>query len=127
MTKCTSDRIAFPACRRRRVDADFSGGSVTSNGGVLLLRGVDRLLGLTASAARGLRHPRQRGRVEHDFRTLLRQRGFALALGWEDVNDHPALRHDEALQTAVDRDVGYEGRFRPPPCATGLPWLLTEG
>ena len=104
VTNCTSEWIEFPVCRRRRVEADFSGGSVTSNGGALLLRGVDRHLGLTASVAQGLSDDRQRGKVWHDFRTLLRQRVFALALGWEDVNDHAALRHDEALQTAVDRD-----------------------
>ena len=105
MTNCTSERIEFPACRKRRVEADFSGGSVTSNGGALLLRGADRRLGLTASVARGLSDTRQQGKVWHNFRALLCQRVFGLALGWEDVNDHEALRHDDALQTAVDRDV----------------------
>ena len=69
----------------------------------MLLRQADRRLGLTASAARGLDDARQRGKIEHDVIALLRQRVFALALGYEDVNDHAALRHDLALQTAAVR------------------------
>ena len=105
MTKCTSEGILFPACRRRRVEADFAGGDVTSNGGVLLLRQADRLLGLTAAVARGLPDIRQAGKVRHRLPDMLRQRVFAIALGYEDLNDHGELRHDLALQTAVDRDT----------------------
>ena len=104
MTDCTSLSFEFPACRRRRIEADFSGGEITSNGGVLLLRQADRLLGLTASVAGRLADARQRGNVEHGFTAMLRQRVFALALGYEDVNDHAALRFDLALQTAAGRD-----------------------
>ncbi len=104
MTDCTPLSFDFPACRKRRVEADFSGGDITSNGGVLLLRQADRLIGLTASVARRLTDARQRGKVAHGFAAMLRQRVFALALGYEDVNDHAALRFDLALQTAVDRD-----------------------
>ncbi|MCH7692223.1 MAG: IS1380 family transposase, partial [Proteobacteria bacterium] len=86
------------------MEADFSGGDITSNGGVLLLRQADRLSGLTASVARRLSDARQRGKVEHRFAAMLRQRVFALALGYEDVNDHAELRHDLALQTATERD-----------------------
>ncbi|MCH8197517.1 MAG: transposase, partial [Proteobacteria bacterium] len=96
MTNCTSLSFDFPACRKRRVEADFSGGEITSNGGVLLLRQADRLSGLTASVARRLVDARQRGKVEHRFAAMLRQRVFGLALGYEDVNDHAALRHDLA-------------------------------
>ena len=104
VTDCTSSTVSFPGCRRRRVEADFGGGDITSCGGVLLLRQSDRLSGLTSAVARRLSDRRQRGKVVHDFAALLRQRVYALALGWEDVNDHGALRHDPALQTAADRD-----------------------
>ncbi len=104
MTHCTSETIMFPACRKRRVEVDFAGGDVTSNGGVLLLRQADRLLGLTAAVGRGLSDTRQRGKVEHGQLALLRQRVFGIALGYEDLNDHEALRHDLALQAAVERD-----------------------
>ncbi len=104
VTDCNSLSFDFPVCRKRRIEADFSGGDITSNGGVLLLRQADRLLGLTASVAGRLIDARQRGKVEHGFAAMLRQRVFALALGYEDVNDHAALRHDLALQTAAERD-----------------------
>ena len=94
MTNCTSSSLEFPACRKRRVAADFSGGDITSNGGVLLLRQADRLSGLTASVARRLIDARQRGKVEHRFVAMLRQRVFGLALGYEDVQRPlgPSLR-----------------------------------
>ena len=104
MTDCTSLSFEFPACVKRRVEADFSGGAITSNGGVLLLRQADRQSGLLTSVARRLEDGRQRGKVTHRIVTMLRQRVFALALGYEDVNDHAVLRFDLALQTAVDRD-----------------------
>ena len=104
MTDCTLSKIEFPRCRGRRVEADFAGGDISSNGGAVVLRQADRLSGLTASVARRLIDGRQKGKVEHRFVALLRQRVFGLALGYEDVNDHADLRHDLALQTAAERD-----------------------
>ena len=77
---------------------------VTSNGGVVLLRAADRRLGLTAAVARALPDGRQAGKVVHRLCDMLRQRVFGIALGYEDLNDHDALRHDLALQTAAERD-----------------------
>ncbi len=105
MTDCTSETMLFPACRKRRVEAAFDGGEVTSNGGALLLRQVDRRLGLTAAVAGALSDVRQRGKVKHRLVDMLRQRVFGIALGYEDLNDHAALRHDGALQTAAGRDA----------------------
>jgi Transposase DDE domain group 1 len=103
VTDCTQGSFGFPACRKRAVEVDFSGGAVSSNGGVLLLRAADRRLGLSAAAARVLRDPRDPGRCRHSGLAQLRQRLYGLALGYEDLNDHGELRHDLALQTAVDR------------------------
>ncbi len=128
MTDCTSETIEFPACRKRRVEAAFDGGEVTSNGGALLLRQADRRLGLTAAVAGGLSDVRQRGKVKHRLVDMLRQRVFGIALGYEDLNDHAALRHDAALQTASGRDTPlasaptlcrFENRAEPA-CA----WLI---
>ena len=80
------------SARSRRV---FNGGDATSNGGVVLLRQADRRLDLTAAVARGLADDRQRGKVRHRFVDMLRQRVFGIALGYEDLNDHDALRHDQ--------------------------------
>ena len=104
MTNCTLESLSFPACRKRRIEARFDGGDVTSNGGALLLRQADRRLGLTAAVAQGLADDRQRGKVRHRFVDMLRQRVFGIALGYEDLNDHDGLRHDLAVQTAAERD-----------------------
>ena len=78
---------------------------MTSDGGVLLVRQVDRRLGLTRRAARLLNDPRQQGKVDHSALAVLRQRVFGLALGYDDLNDHDLLRRDLCLQSAVDRDT----------------------
>ena len=86
------------------VNGSFDGGDVTSDGGILLLRQLDREMGLTRAVARRLSDERDAQRCLHRTETLVRQRVFGLALGYEDLNDHQALRHDIALQTAVDTD-----------------------
>jgi hypothetical protein len=103
VTECIQGSFSFPACRKRSITADFTGGAVSSNGGALLLRAADRRLGLTVAAARLLPDPRARQRCRHTALDQLRQRVFGLALGYEDLNDHGDLRHDLALQTAVER------------------------
>ena len=104
MTKCTTTSARLPNMKRRAVEVDFSGGHVSSNGGVVLLREVDRRLQLTQRIASRLPDPRQTAKVDHSVRDLLRQRIYALALGDADLNDHKALRYDMALQTAVETD-----------------------
>ena len=85
MTNGSSTRILFSACRKRGVEADFAGGDVTSNGGVLLLRQVDRRLSLPREVARRLPDDRQRGKVRHGFVDMLRQRVFGIALGYDGI------------------------------------------
>lgn len=80
MTNCTQESFAFPGCKRRAVEADFTGGDITSDGGVLLLRQVDRQLGLCAAVATVLDDPRRRASCAHDAQSLLQQRVYALAL-----------------------------------------------
>ena len=105
MTKCTQAGFEFPPVKRRRVQADFSGGEVTSDGGVMLLRQADRLTGLMAAVDRVLPDPRDPKLITHSQLSLLRQRVYGLALGYEDLNDHQRLRTDTLIQTAVDRDT----------------------
>ena len=103
MTKCTQASLRFPGCQGRRVEADFSGGEITGDAGVLLLRQADGVLKLSEAVARALRDSRRRASCEHASLSLVRQRLYALALGYEDLNDHQGLRGDVALQTAVGR------------------------
>jgi hypothetical protein len=74
---------------------------MTSDAGVMLLSAADRKIGLTSAAARCIADPRNPLLITHAVRDMLRQRVYALALGWEDLNDHQALRCDVAMQTAV--------------------------
>ena len=104
MTKCYQRTFEFPRVNRRVVEANFEGGDITSDGGVLLLRQADRLLGLSDGIAHALTDPRRQASCDHDVPGLVRQRLYAIALGYEDLNDHDGLRQDVALQTAVERD-----------------------
>jgi hypothetical protein len=88
----------------RQVQADFSGGLLSSDGGVLLLRQVDANLGLTQSLAFCFGDQREQVFVDHSVRQLLTQRLFGLALGYQDINDHAQLRRDPLLAVACDKE-----------------------
>jgi hypothetical protein len=94
--------------------ADFSGGTLSSEGGVLLLRQVDGRLGLTSALARCFADHREPVYVDHSVRQLLAQRIYGLALGYEDVKDPEQLRRDPLLAVACDqRDPLGGDRFNP--------------
>lgn len=86
------------------MEASFNGGNVSSDGGVLLLREVDRRLSLTQRLAELIPDERVLGRCDHRLLGMLRQRIYGLCCGYEDLNDHALLREDIALQTAVETD-----------------------
>lgn len=104
MTNCTATKIEFPAFKRRQIEANFSGGAITSDGGGLLLRSIDQRLKLTGQVAAQISDPRDPDRIQHQVVDLLRQRVYGLACGYEDLNDHDTLRGDIAFQTAVEKD-----------------------
>ena len=93
-TECTPKLFEFEAVERRSVVAGFDGGAITSNAGGLLLGQVDRGLGLVRRFANCFIDRRDRRYVEHQVETLVGQRIFGLALGYEDLNDHDELRKD---------------------------------
>ena len=97
-------QIDFGRFGRRVIEADFSGGDLSSDGGLLLLRQVDGHLGLSRMAAAAIPDPRDPERIRHGLRDLLAQRLYALCCGYEDLNDHKALRGDVLMQTAVGCD-----------------------
>ena len=101
MPNCTDTRIEFGRVGRQVIEADFSGGDLGSDGGLLLLRQVDRRIGLTRQAAAAVRDSRDRKRIHHELRDLLAQRIYGLCQGYEDLNDHDRLRRDTLMQTAV--------------------------
>src|SRR5262249_30129347 len=93
-TECTADLFGFAPVEGRAVVASFDGGSITSNAGGLLLGATDRALGLIERFAGCFVDGRNPALVEHAVGTLVGQRVFGLALGYEDLNDHDHLRHD---------------------------------
>jgi hypothetical protein len=103
MTECNRLPLVFSSLHRKKLAADFQGGDLTSDGGLPLLREVDRRIGLLDALSAAIRDPRDPDRIEHDQRTLLAQRILAIAAGYEDLNDHDALRTDTLLQTLTDR------------------------
>ncbi len=104
MTKCNTEQFEFPGLKRRQIISQFSGGAITSDAGGILLRQIDRRLGLTKSIREVLHDPRRQKSCAHSLLSLVRQRIYGLALGYEDLNDHQVLRNDPAFQTAIEQD-----------------------
>jgi hypothetical protein len=96
-TQCNAEQLEFSCVGRRRVVAAFDGGTVSSDAGALLLGQADRAIGLIDRLASCFIDGRQSHRVEHSVRTLVGQRVFGLALGYEDLSDHEQLRHDPVM------------------------------
>ena len=103
MTNCTTAEIEFSSLKRRKVITEFSGGEITSDGGVLLLREADRQLGLLNRVSTVVDDQRRPDMVQHSLLSMLRQRVYGIALGYEDLNDHQELRKDSVFQTAAEQ------------------------
>lgn len=103
MTNCIRKKFEFPGLKNRKIIGSFTGGSVTSDAGVLLLREVEAQLKLLENVSRCFRDNRDQSKVKHSILEMIKQRVFGLALGYEDLNDHDTLRKDTAFQTAVNK------------------------
>ena len=104
MSDCTAKGIAFSALKRRELKVDFGGGAVSSDGGLLLLRELDRRLKLTERAAAVIADPRDPDLITHSLHDLIRQRVYAIVQGYEDLNDHAQLRQDLLLRSVLQRE-----------------------
>jgi len=96
-TECNAEPSLFGRVEGRPVVAEFDGGALTSDAGGLLLGAADRRLNLVGRLAGCFRDARDPRFVEHSVATLVGQRVFGIALGYEDLNDHDELRHDPAM------------------------------
>jgi hypothetical protein len=99
-------QLLFSFYRHRPIHADFSGGQITSDAGLLPLRAFDERHQLTRDLTETLSDPRQDDRVRHDSLALLRQRIYQIVAGYEDANDADRLRHDPLLQIIADQKLG---------------------
>ena len=102
-THCIRDQLDFEGSNGRRVVASFDGGEITSDAGALLLRHTDRAIGLFDQIAACFIDHRWPGQTVYSVRAMLAQRITAIALGYEDVDDHDTLRHDPVLGLLSDR------------------------
>jgi len=112
-TECNPVQLEFHALGRREVVGCFDGGRITSDGGGLLLREVDARIGLMSRLAGCFVDYRNPQSIEHSVQSLVAQRIYGLALGYEDLNDHDVLRADSLLALLVGKsDVTGQRRLR---------------
>jgi hypothetical protein len=105
MTECSETSYAFPPLGARAVTTRFHGGYVTSDGGALLLREVERKTGLLHRLAPCFTDQRAPAQIEHTVEELITQRVYALALGDEDRNDPDRLRYAPLLAVLVGKSA----------------------
>lgn len=102
-TQCNAEQYEFSCVERRRVVAGFDGGQVSSDAGALLLKSTDEAIGLIGRLAGCFVDERRPDLIEHTVGTLIGQRVFGIALGYEDLNDHEQLRHDPVFGVLMGR------------------------
>jgi hypothetical protein len=103
MTECIQSTFGFEACGSREIVARFDGGTISSDGGALLLRQTDQKLNLLPRLAQCFLDGREQERVKHSIQEMVSQRVYGLALGYEDVNDHEQLRKDPLFGVLAGR------------------------
>jgi hypothetical protein len=113
-TECNAKRVKFQGLDRREVIGQFDGGMITSDAGALLLRETERRTGILKSFSQCFTDFRDPERIDHTVLQLASQRVYGLALGYEDLNDHDRLRHDQLLAVLCGKpDPTGEDRNNP--------------
>jgi hypothetical protein len=108
MTECNLRTIEFSSVKSKKILADFNGGTLTSDAGAVLLRELDKHIGLIDTIDNCIPDPRNPLFTIHQQRTMLAQRIFGIALGYEDLNDHQSLRDDPLFQIISERGVSRD-------------------
>jgi len=89
---------------KKAYDINFRGGDLSSDGGAILLQQADKMLRLSEQISETIKDPRKQSQTEHSMLDMVRQRLYAIALGYEDLNDHSSLRKDQVLQALLRKD-----------------------
>lgn len=103
MKNCTKQFLLFKGLSNKKIEADFNGGEVSSDAGLLFLRGVENRIGLIRKMTDSLRDRRHPGYIKHQLLELFKQRVFQIACGYEDGNDSNELREDPIMKIACER------------------------
>ena len=127
MAECNRKSLSFSRLGSQKIIAHFDGGQLTSDAGGLLLREVDRRLSLTARLAACITDPRDPGKITHEQRTLLAQRVFGIALGYEDLNDHATLRDDPLFAILAEQRPDREAPLGSPATLCRFENAITHG
>ncbi len=104
MTECKQSSFGFQDCGSREIVARFDGGTISSDGGAVLLRQTDHRLDLLPRLAQCFLDGRDPDRVQHSVQEMISQRVYGLALGYEDINDHEQLRSDPLFSVLAGRE-----------------------
>jgi len=105
MKDCTKQLLLFKDINKK-IEADFNGGEVSSDAGVLFLREVENRIGLISKMTDSLRDRRHPGYVKHQLLELFKQRIFQIACGYEDGNDSNELWENPIMKIACERELG---------------------
>ena len=103
VTECIPEQFSFGRVKGRNVIANFKGGTLTSDGGLILVAELDKKRQITARFADCFSDHRRQGYVEHSVVDLVAQRVYGLVQGYEDLNDHEKLRYDPAFNIALGK------------------------
>jgi len=126
MKDCTKQLLIFKGLSNKKIEADFKGGEVSSDGGLLFLRQVENRIGLVSKITDSLRDRRHPGYVKHQLYELFKQRVFQIACGYEDGNDSNELRKDPVMKIACERQPEDETPLASQPTISRLENSLTR-
>jgi len=112
-TECNAETYAFGKLDRRQVVADFSGGPITTDGGLILIAQIDQQYQISERLAACFEDQRDPARVQHSLTNLVAQRLYGLVQGYEDLNDHDQLRQDPMFGIAIGKLDSEHERCAP--------------
>ena len=127
MAYSTPEQLSFHPLAGHTIRADFEGGALSSDFGALLLRGIDRQIGLTARLAAAIHDTRHPSYIDHPLRDLLAQRIYQIASGYADGNDANSLRRDPLFKLGVERLPWLQSRtwrVRRPSRGLNIAWTV---
>ena len=105
--------MEFKGIKSKKVAANFKGGRITSDGGALLLRKAESKIQFLSQLSKAIKDQRHQGYIEHRYETMIQQRVFGIACGYEDGNDHGELRKDEMFKLITNKDVNDKDLASP--------------
>ena len=125
MKNPTTSQLEFAPLNGKKLTARFDEPRVSSDGGALYLREVDRQIGLTDRLVSAIADKRRQTHIDHELQEMLRQRCYQIPCGYEDANDCDELRADPAMKTAVGRDPQDHPDLASQPTMTRLENAVT--